>query len=161
MRKRFYDPETYTAHNSIGCWTRRLNNLMTPQAEALFAEEDLTFSHWIALMSLRDGISSTCADLSRHMNYDSGAITRLVDQLEKRGLVERLRSKSDRRVVNLSLTAAGRALAKSLSARVVEFWNDMLEDFTREEATQLISLLSRLVTRMEVEPLRAKKARVA
>jgi DNA-binding MarR family transcriptional regulator len=127
----------------------------------LFAEEDLTFSHWIALMSLRDGISTTCANLSRHMNYDSGAITRLVDQLEKRGLVERVRSTSDRRIVNLSLTAAGRALAKSLSVRVVEYWNDMLEGFTHDEAALLVSLLSRLVTRMEVEPLRAKKARVA
>jgi DNA-binding MarR family transcriptional regulator len=161
MAQPFYDPETYTAHKSIGCWGRRLNNLMTPQAEALFAEEDLTFSHWIALMSLRDRGSATCADLSRHMSYDSGAITRLVDQLEKRGLVERVRSTSDRRVVNLSLTAAGRDMAKSLSVRVVEYWNDMLEDFTREEATLLISMLSRLVTRMEAEPLRAKKARVA
>jgi DNA-binding MarR family transcriptional regulator len=161
VSKPFYDPETYTAHVSLGCWARRLNNLMTPQAEALFAEEDLTFSHWITLMSLRDGISSTCADLSRHMNYDSGAITRLVDQLENRRLVERVRSKSDRRVVNLSLTAAGRALAKSLSIRVVEYWNDMLDGFTHEETSLLVSLLTRLVTRMEVEPLRAKKARAA
>ena len=161
MAKPFYNPETYGAHQSIGCWARRLNNLMTPQAEALFAEEDLTFSHWIAMMSLRDGISATCADLSRHMNYDSGATTRLVDQLEHRGLVERVRSKSDRRVVNLSLTAAGRDTAKSLSVRVVEYWNDMLDDFSHEEAAMLIALLTRLVTRMESEPMRAKKVRAA
>jgi DNA-binding MarR family transcriptional regulator len=75
--------------------------------------------------------------------------------------VERLRSKTDRRVVNLSLTDAGRALARSLSVRVVEYWNDMLEGFTHEESALLLSLLTRLVTRMEVEPLRAKKARAA
>ena len=86
------------------------------------------------------------------MNYDSGAITRLVDQLEKRGLVKRLRSKTDRRVVNLSLTPAGGVLAKSLSVRVVEYWNEMLEGFSHEESAMLISLLTRLVARMELEP---------
>jgi DNA-binding MarR family transcriptional regulator len=158
MAKRFYDLETYGASNSIGCKIRQLNNLMVPRAEARFTDQELTFSHWLTLMALRDGIADTCAGLSRHMNYDSGAITRLVDQLEERHLVERTRSTSDRRVVKLALTKDGHAMWKKLTPPVVDYWNDLLEDFTNAEAETLVSLMTRLLARMEAEPAKVKAA---
>jgi DNA-binding MarR family transcriptional regulator len=152
MTKPFYDLATYGARNSIGCKIRQLNNLMVPRAEARFSDQELTFSHWLALMALRDGIADTGARLSRHMNYDSGAITRLIDQLEERGLVERTRSKSDRRVVRLALTKQGQAMWKRLTPPVVEYWNDLLDGFSRSEAETLVTLLTRLLARMEELP---------
>ncbi|MBK8309145.1 MAG: MarR family transcriptional regulator [Gammaproteobacteria bacterium] len=100
-------------------------------------------------MSLRDGISHTCSDIARHLGHDTGATTRLIDQLEARGLIARRRDKTDRRIVNLSLTDAGHAVATELMPRTVKFWNDMLAEFTAAEASTLIELLSRLLTRME------------
>jgi DNA-binding MarR family transcriptional regulator len=158
LTKRFYDLETYDAKKSIGCKIRQLNNLMTPRAEARFVDQELTFSHWLALMALRDGIADTCAGLSRHMNYDSGAITRLVDQLEERGLVVRTRSTSDRRVVKLALTEKGRAMWKKLTPPVVDYWNDLLNGFSHAEAAALLDLLTRLLARMEQEPAKVKAA---
>jgi DNA-binding MarR family transcriptional regulator len=155
MTKPFYDLETYGARQSIGCKIRQLNNLMTPRAEARFVDQELTFSHWLALMALRDGIAETCAGLSRHMNYDSGAITRLVDQLEERGLVERTRSTSDRRVVKLALTKEGHAMWKMLTPPVVGYWNELLDEFSSAEAKTLVDLLTRLLARMEQEPAKA------
>jgi DNA-binding MarR family transcriptional regulator len=153
MAKPFYKLENFGAETSIGCLLRRLNNLMIPRAEARFADDDITFAHWVTLMCLRDGLASTCADISRHMNHDSGATTRLVDQLEKRGLVERTRSKTDRRVVHLSLTAEGKAVTKALAPRTMNFWNEMLDGFSGAEAAMLIELLSRLLARMENTPV--------
>jgi DNA-binding MarR family transcriptional regulator len=158
MTKPFYDLETYGAKKSIGCKIRQINNLMIPRAEARFSDQEFTFSHWLALMALRDGIADTCAGLSRHMNYDSGAVTRLVDQLEKRGLVERTRSKSDRRVVRLSLTKQGHAMWKKLTPPVVDYWNDLLVGFSHAEAETLVTLLSRLLARMEELPEKVKAA---
>ena len=155
MAKPFYDLETYGAKNSIGCKIRQLNNLMVPRAEARFTDQELTFSHWLTLMALRDGIVDTCAGLSRHMNYDSGAITRLVDQLEERGLVERTRSKSDRRVVKLSLTKEGHAIWKKLTPPIVDYWNDVMDGFSPAESEMLVDLLSRLLVRMEELPVNA------
>jgi DNA-binding MarR family transcriptional regulator len=155
MAKPFYDLDNYRAQNSIGCKIRQLNNLMVPRAEARFADQELTFSHWLALMALRDGIADTCAALSRHMNYDSGAITRLVDHLEERGLVKRTRSTSDRRVVKLALTKEGHASWKKLTPPVVEYWNDLLVGFSHAEAETLVTLLSRLLVRMDELPVKA------
>jgi DNA-binding MarR family transcriptional regulator len=161
MAKPFYRVDNFEAQNSVGCLIRRLNNLMTPRAEARFADEELTFSHWVTLMCLRDGLASTCADIARHMNHDSGATTRLVDQLEKRGLVTRSRSKTDRRVINLTLTPEGKAMAKGLAPRTINFWNEMLDGFTTAEATQLIDMLTRLLKRMEATPVEYPKSKAA
>ena len=158
MAKPFYSAETFNGQRSIGCLLRRLTNLMLPRAEARFADKDLTFTHWVIFMCLRDGIADTCADIARHMGYYSGAVTRLVDQLEKRGFVARRRSTTDRRVVHLALTAEGKAMAKALTPSTMNFWNEMLEDFSAAEAEMLIELLQRLLHKMEKTPVEQDKA---
>ena len=87
------------------------------------------------------------------MGHDSGAMTRLVDQLEARGLVTRCRNKNDRRIIDLALTTEGKAVAKSLMPRILDFWNNVLGDFSTSEVTTLISLLTRLIARIEAEPV--------
>ncbi|MEZ5565858.1 MAG: MarR family winged helix-turn-helix transcriptional regulator [Gammaproteobacteria bacterium] len=153
MAKAYYRSNTYTARKSVGYLVRRVNNLMMPHAQARFADQELTFTHWIALMSLRDDIACTCSDIARHLGHDTGATTRLIDQLEARGLVARRRDDADRRVVNLTLTDEGHAVATELMPRTVSFWNDMLADFTPTEAGTLVELLTRLLIRMEAEPI--------
>jgi DNA-binding MarR family transcriptional regulator len=153
----FYSVDTFQARRSIGYLIKRLNNLIVPQAEALFADADFTFSQWVVLMAVRDGIADTCAEIARHMDHDTGATTRLVDQLEERGFLLRRRSTTDRRVVHIEVTPTGKMLTKSLMPRLIEFWNDVLDGFSPEEASQLISLLTRLLTRIEAQPLAASK----
>ncbi len=153
MAKAYYRTNTFTARRSVGYLIRRLNNVIMPQAQARFADQELTFTHWIALMSLRDGIAQTCSDIARHLGHDTGATTRLIDQLQVRGLIHRCRDETDRRIVNLTLTEAGHAVATELTPRTVKFWNDMLAEFTAAEATTLIELLTRLLVRMEAEPI--------
>ncbi|HVU19150.1 MAG TPA: MarR family winged helix-turn-helix transcriptional regulator [Rhizomicrobium sp.] len=153
----FYSVEKFQARRSIGYLIKRLNNLIVPGAEALFADAEFTFSQWVVLMAVRDGIADTCGELARHLDHDSGATTRLVDQLEKRGYLRRRRSTEDRRVVHLRITATGRALAKSLMPRVIDFWNEALEEFSPAEAQQLIALLTRLLARIEARTLETRK----
>ena len=47
------------------------------------------------------------ADIARLACHDTGAVTRVLDRLESKGLIQRVRSESDRRVVNLQLTTEG------------------------------------------------------
>ncbi|HEY2068427.1 MAG TPA: MarR family transcriptional regulator [Rhizomicrobium sp.] len=159
MTKPLYRPENFECKRSIGYLARRLHNLLIPRAEALFADADFTFSQWVVLVSVRDGIAATCAEVARHMDHDTGAITRLVDQMEKRGLIVRRRSVKDRRVVHLEITAAGKALAKSLTPRLIAFWNKTLDGhFTHEELELLISLMTRMIGLIEAQPVANLKA---
>jgi DNA-binding MarR family transcriptional regulator len=163
VTKTYYRAETFVSRKALGYLIRRLNNLIIPHAEALFADQELTFSQWVALVSLRDGLNRTCADIARHLNHDSGATTRMIDQLEARGLVTRTRSKEDRRVIALSLTTEGRAVAKAMAPRIMEFWNDVLENFSSAETANLIELLTRLLENIEaklsIPPVKPRSAR--
>jgi DNA-binding MarR family transcriptional regulator len=153
MPKPYFHAEDFNCRQSLGYLTRRIQNLTNPHAEAIFADQELSFTQWISLMGLREGVAKTSADLARHLNHDTGAVTRMVDQLEKRGFIKRERSKSDRRVVHLILTPRGRAVAKSFTPHITDFWNGVMDEFSHAEITTLIQLLTRLMTRLEAEPL--------
>jgi DNA-binding MarR family transcriptional regulator len=145
----YYRAESFTSHNSIGSLLCRTFNTVLPRTEALFEDQELTFTQWRVMMSLRDNVATTCADIARTLRHDNGSMTRLVDQLEAQGLVSRSRSNTDRRVVHLALTAKGKKTMEALIPRVVELWNEILVDFTRSEADMLISLLNRLLTKVD------------
>jgi DNA-binding MarR family transcriptional regulator len=95
-------------------------------------------------MCLRDGIASTCADLSRELSHDKGSMTRLMDQLERRGFVHRRRDLEDRRMVFLDLTPEGLAAVNRLIPKLVDYYNELLVDFSAEDVQRLTDLLRRL-----------------
>lgn len=141
----FYRATHYGMKNSVGYLIRRSSNLIMPQMEALFVSESLTFSQWTVLMALRDWGQSTAAGLARNICHDAGSLTRILDELEERGLITRARSETDRRVVALTLTTKGLSMVETLLPRVVEFWNGLLGDFSHLEIKLLVKLLNRLV----------------
>src|SRR5690606_29079676 len=148
----YYKPGNYTMGNSVGYLMRMTVNRVLPQMEALFQDEELTFSQWTTLVALHDGRIAHSSDLAHNICHDAGSLTRLIDQLEKRGFVTRTRSEKDRRVVTLALTQRGRNVVGALGPRVMNLWNGLLSGFTHREVDTLISLLTRLVIAAEGKP---------
>src|SRR3981081_1311321 len=72
---------------------------------------------------LRDGIALHPKDILFPFRHNSGALTRVIDQLAERGLLERIRRDRDRRKVDLQLTAGGRETIQSLIPMVGEKLN--------------------------------------
>ncbi|TVV69716.1 MarR family winged helix-turn-helix transcriptional regulator [Sphingomonas solaris] len=145
--------EDYHTTRSLGYLLRRAHKLSLMLAETMFVGLELSFIQWVALMQLRDGLADTSGGLARCLDHDTGAMTRMLDQLETRGFIARRRSRSDRRVIHLDLTAEGTAAANRMVPRVVALWNDLLVDFTPEEAKALGGLLQRLVARLDKKML--------
>ena len=83
------------------------------------------------------------------LDVDPAAITRLFDRLEAKGLVRRERSTSDRRVVHLVLTEAGREVAEKVPPVLVDVFNAHLAGFRPEEFELLMSLLQRMLANGE------------
>ena len=140
----FYRASDYSMKNSVGYLIRRTSNLVLPQLEALFADASLTFSQWTVLMALREWGSSTSVQIARDICHDAGSLTRILDELEDRNLISRVRSETDRRSVTLSLTSQGLALVETLLPRVVDHWNTLLGDFSHTEIKLLVKLLTRV-----------------
>jgi DNA-binding MarR family transcriptional regulator len=148
MSEQHYDASTYTAQSSIGYLIKRAHSMMMDVLENLFAERGFSFIHYAILTWVRDGIAVNPKEICIQYRHDSGALTRVIDQLEERGLLERVRRGSDRRKVELQLTEAGRKTVESLIPLVVDKLNLALVDFSREEVAEFKRLLSKLNTRL-------------
>jgi len=76
----------------------------------LRAAHQLTWPEYDVLLRLAKatGRTLTMSELARRIMISPSGLTRVVDGLEKRGLVKRIRSDDDARVVSASLTADGR-----------------------------------------------------
>jgi DNA-binding MarR family transcriptional regulator len=155
--KQHFDNKTLSALGSPSYLARRLLHAFADHYEPLFAPFDITYPQWTILMLLYADMARTSADMARQMCHDAGAMTRLIDQLEKRGLLTRMRDTADRRVVNLALTDEGRALSDSLKGRVVDFLNVALADFSREELASWLTLTMRMIDLIEAPPASLQK----
>src|ERR1700734_1847890 len=149
MSKQHYQVSTYRAQNSIGYLTKRAHALMLDVMEPLLEERGFSFVQYVILSWLRDGIAVNPKDICVQYRHDSGALTRVIDQLEERGLLERVRRDRDRRKVELQLTEAGRKTIERLIPLVVEKLNLALADFSSEEFQELLRLLLKLNTRLQ------------
>jgi len=68
----------------------------------------LSFREFQALMTLAESGQLSMVDLANDLNITQAGTTSVVDRLEGNGLVERVRSKKDRRVINIRVTGKGR-----------------------------------------------------
>lgn len=153
-----YRAETYRAKSSVGYLVKRANALVVELVEPALAEHGFTFTQWVVMMYLRDGLAPNAKDICVQLRHDSGAVTRVIDQLEARGLVQRERSLDDRREVKLHLTDAGRKMVESLIPTVVEALNFVLRDFSTAEVADLTRLLTKFIAGFDAADGKAGEA---
>jgi DNA-binding MarR family transcriptional regulator len=84
----------------------RVRAMMMELLEPACRGRGLTFDQYMVLTALHDGSAFTPADLAHQYRPNRASITRIIDQLERLVLVQRLRGASDRRKV-LTLMAMG------------------------------------------------------
>lgn len=97
------------------------------------------------LFLLTSGSCTTAADLARYWNIDAGAITRVLDRIEKRGLLQRVRASEDRRVVRLVTTEAGAAIAEAMPRLLNSVIDEALDGLVAEERQALKRMLLRIL----------------
>lgn len=145
----FYRAGSLLPRTSLGYLLRRASKLGTARSEAAFEGLEISFTQWMVLALVNRRMAATSSELSRELGHNSGAMSRLIDQLEERGLLTRAADSSDRRVFRLETTATGSAMVADLGIRVVDSWNEILRGFDGSDISRLIELLDRLVTRLE------------
>jgi DNA-binding MarR family transcriptional regulator len=109
----------------------------------LFKAADLSFAQYNVLRILRgagpDGL--TCGGVSERLVQHDPDVTRLLDRLEKRALIERHRDQKDRRVVRTAITQGGLELLAQLDAPVDALHEQQLGHLSESRLADLITLL--------------------
>jgi len=141
----FYRPDGWCAEDSVGYLMRRVMQSVTQETDKRLEPHGLTHAQWGPLFMLRKAGTATVAELARELQVDAGAMTRMLDRLETKGLCRRVRSTDDRRVVNIALTPDGERSADLVPAALAEVLNLHLAGFTKAEWQTLKILLQRIL----------------
>ena len=141
----FYSSESYCAEESVGYLMKRVVMSVVYQADKQLDPHGLTSAQWGPLLRLKNTGGSTVAELARWLQIDAGAMTRLLDRLEKKGLCKRVRSTLDRRVVQVELTPDGEAAISAVPGVLADVMNAHLAGFSKTEWQALTTYLQRLL----------------
>jgi DNA-binding MarR family transcriptional regulator len=115
---------------------------------------DLNFTQFLALKRLGEAGPMAPSELARTLNYNPGALTRLLDKLEQSGYLERVPDPTDRRALRLELTASGRAVRQRMLACGNAAAERAFADITRAERRQLRGVLTRVLDHLHRERTR-------
>jgi DNA-binding MarR family transcriptional regulator len=113
-------------------------------ADERLAIHEITYKQGVPLRHLLEGSSPSVLELANSVGIDPGSMTRMIDRLEAKGLVERQRSPTDRRIVEVRLLAPGARVAAQVDDVLAGVSEDHLTDFSRQERANLRELLERM-----------------
>ncbi len=121
------------------------------RAETALAQFDLTPTLFLTLFRLQSAEGLSSADLARTVGVRPQSIVEMIRPLERAGLIRRKQAREHRRILRISLTAAGeRLLARAIPvARELE--KTLVADFTSQEIAQLNKGLTKLLLAATVE----------
>src|SRR5689334_7987222 len=146
-----YDSATYEPRKGIGHLTNRVRTELLAAIDREMGSDEhlrsleMSSAQFIILATLSMGTAKSASDLCKGISYDAGAMTRMLDRLEEKGLLRRSRDPGDRRLVNLELTDKGNAALPRMREVSMRVLNRFLQGFTKAEARQLESFLMRML----------------
>jgi 3-hydroxy-9,10-secoandrosta-1,3,5(10)-triene-9,17-dione monooxygenase reductase component len=125
-----------------------LVNRIGPPIEAGFADAlekaGVDLQSWRVLAVLAEFGEQPVGSVSQRTSINFSTLSRLLDRMRRKGLVEKHRDKEDGRTVTVVLTAKGRDRAEFLIPRAVAYEAAMTSDFTKAEVETFKHLLSKL-----------------
>ena len=131
---------------------RSLRYLLRPQGEALRHAAGLEAGEIgiLAVLQLNPGISQN--DLAASVVLKKSAVTRIVQNLERRELIERMRSAADRRANCLHLTDAGIAVVESVRKATLALHDEWFESVSPADRAVFFAVLNTLIERLADAP---------
>jgi DNA-binding MarR family transcriptional regulator len=128
----------------IGYWLRCLSNCVHNSFAASLAEHNISVEQWVVLRTLynlKDIMLSQAAEI---IGVDKGSLSRMVERLVKRGLVNRAEGQN-RRSIKLSLTKSGMDLVPKLAKLADSNDERLFRSLTASQKTGLLDMLKNLL----------------
>jgi DNA-binding MarR family transcriptional regulator len=109
----------------------------------------ITLSQWLHLRALWDHKGISQSALSKYLGVEKASSTAVLNNLDERGLIRRVRNKDDGRITNLELTASGGALVRKLIPCAVELNATARAGLRREEVVTFIQVARVMIKNLD------------
>jgi DNA-binding MarR family transcriptional regulator len=112
-----------------------------PEVAAL----EVTASQFAILKNVMRGSAQSACELCKSMDYDRGAMSRMIDRLESKNLIRRVPLAHTRRSVALEVTEAGQAAFPKMQACLDRVVNRLLKGVTKTQVREVEKVLKRML----------------
>jgi DNA-binding MarR family transcriptional regulator len=129
---------------AVQAFTAAQRRLRGRDAKAGRAGGGMTFAQFHLLRRLAEVDQLPASQLAADADLSPASVTQALDHLAELGLVERVRSEADRRVVLNRLTPAGRERFEAKQAAMEERWREALADLSADQLGQAAQVLRRM-----------------
>ncbi len=134
---------------------RRIIRAVDLHSRRLVEQSGLTGPQWLTLREAARLGRPPAGVLSRAVNLSQATVTGILDRLERRGLVERVRDAEDRRSVAVSVTAEGQRLLSEAPSLLQDRFRLELSRLHEWEQVQVLATLQRIAHMMAADDLEA------
>lgn len=125
--------------NNLFFLTSALSRKLTNEADEAFATEELSSSHALLLWLISDNHNIQPSQLANRMHLKPSTITRLVQKLERHGLVEK---SSEGRATKIVCTSDGKGVAKTIQQK----WKQLMQQKREQLGERYVEVLSEMIS---------------
>lgn len=139
----------FNMDESIGFVINKTSQAIKKEFSRRLKAYDLTPEQWSALNRLGEEDGLTQKDLAERTYKDSPNTTRIIDKLEKKGLLQRREDPEDRRAFQIFLTESGKSLREQIIPVASQLNVDVTDGLDKKDLSQLLQLMNRIYANLD------------
>jgi DNA-binding MarR family transcriptional regulator len=150
------NPENESVIKDIVGSLRKLVRAVSLDSQKMSRQFGLTGPQSVVLRLLLNNGSMSSVELSRLMYVTASNMTGIIDRLEKKDLIERMRKEGDRRVTLIMLTDTGKELGEGIPDPIEKKFINQLADLELEHVQLLAMALNQILNLIDAEDIEAE-----
>src|SRR5260370_36338462 len=146
-----YEPKITDLNNNLAPLLSQVRMAMLSGVDQEFLRDEevasleVTAAQFVIIANLLKGHANSACELCKFMDYDRGAMSRMIDRLETKGLIRRVPLAHTRRTVALAVTEAGQAAFPKMQACLAKVVNRLLQGVTQTQVRAVPTTLPRML----------------
>jgi DNA-binding MarR family transcriptional regulator len=145
------DSSSLELNNSLAPLLSQVRLAMLSGVDQEFLRDDdvapleVTAAQFIIIANVLKGHANSACELCKYMDYDRGAMSRMIDRLETKGLLRRVPLAHTRRTMALEVTEAGKAAFPKMQACLTRVVSRLLKGVTKAQVREVERTLKRML----------------
>lgn len=137
----------------VGYWIRFVSNHVSASFARRLEKLDISVSEWVVLRQLYDAQTVSPTVLGESIGMTKAPVSRLVERLVRKGLIERKASRDDGRAQQIRLSAGGQQLVPKLAAIADQNDAAFFGELPENTRTALIAIMRQVVAQSQMNKI--------